>query len=340
MTYRQYTQCVQLQDYNGSPEVIAAGIASFMSLISVIATGAVGMLASLWGIPVMLGIVTGALSFVRWWLYGRLVCLGGERCAIGMVVSVEPHKIDFASLSDLSIFDTDYSFNLLLPPHHIGDDRADIESDGFLGYLIRPSVPLPFQGVTAQSCESDRETAVLHCEFEGAGMYILYQYLKGLTVALGVATVAAVLCVVPVIGWLFCLLAEILGVASFVGILTSIMHSISDMARPSDVNPDLGGELHTNGCEGYGADVLVVSGEWVYDSLHSGWNEIHPVRHCQKIWTWHGAWEFDIHVVKDKWCSAIADARSSLTHESQKKPENQWQIHPDIDGCDPTPIIE
>jgi hypothetical protein len=30
-------------------------------------------------------------------------------------------------------------------------------------------------------------------------------------------------------------------------------------------------------------DVLVVMGRWIYDSAHSGWNELHPVLHCQKI---------------------------------------------------------
>jgi hypothetical protein len=29
--------------------------------------------------------------------------------------------------------------------------------------------------------------------------------------------------------------------------------------------------------------MVVVKGKWVYDSLHYGWNEIHPVRACQII---------------------------------------------------------
>ena len=30
-----------------------------------------------------------------------------------------------------------------------------------------------------------------------------------------------------------------------------------------------------------GGAVVVVTGDWVYDSGHAGWNEIHPVKSCQ-----------------------------------------------------------
>ena len=32
-----------------------------------------------------------------------------------------------------------------------------------------------------------------------------------------------------------------------------------------------------------GQDVLVVMGTWIYDSAHAGWNELHPVLHCQRV---------------------------------------------------------
>lgn len=339
LSYRQYTQCVQPSSFQSSPiaDAIAFGLFAALMEISVyiLATAGFGLIAG--GIAFLLAIVTGLLVWVHWWLYGRLICLGGERCAIGMVVSVEPPQ----EKSGFERLDSDYSFNLLLPPHLIGDNQATIESDGFLGELIReqPGIAargLSFTGETARSCDSDPATAVLHCEFEGAGMHIFYQWLQGLLAILSVAAVASWFCAVPVIGWIACAVAAVLGAIALVGIFVALGVAMSDAASPTDVNPELGSSLHTNGCAGRGADLLVVSGEWVYDSLHSGWNEIHPVRHSQKVMpdTWEGSWPFDAHDAVSRWCDAIGAASSPLTKENQKKPENQWNIHPAIDGCE------
>ncbi|WP_152556581.1 hypothetical protein [Methylobacter tundripaludum] len=79
---------------------------------------------------------------------------------------------------------------------------------------------------------------------------------------------------------------------------------------------------------------MVVKGEWIYDSGHEGWNEIHPIRHCQKIGKWYGHWDLDTKIALKSWCEAIDTASSALTVENQQKPENQWEIHPMIDGCE------
>jgi len=341
MTYRQYTQCVQPENYTSKSvagvESVAAGllVAGLTSTIAyIIGTGGFGLIVG--GIAGLLAIVTGLLVFAKWWLYGRLICLGGERCAIGMVVTVDLPQ----NRSGISAFDTDYCFTLLFPPHHIGDDQATIESDGILGDLIKnqdsiKSLGLSSSGMTAQQWENDPPTAVLECECEGAGMYILYQWLKALLGILTVASVASWFCAVPLIGWIACAIAAALGLAALVGILAGIAHALSDAASLSDVNPELGGTLHKNGWDRLGADLLVVKGEWVYDSLHSGWNEIHPVRYCQKIGSWDGVWEFKPSPGQTGWCEAVASASSASTRANQQKPENQWEIHPYIDGCTP-----
>lgn len=340
MSYKQYTQCVQPVNHQASPIPQAVGYALFATMMNLVvtamATGGLSLLAG--GITALLAIVAGLISFAHWWLYGRLVCLDGERCAIGMVVSVEPpwEKSGFERM------DSDYSFNLLLPPHTIGSDYATISADGLLGELIKEqgatkNVGLGFVGYQSRSCDTDPKTEVLHCEFEGAGMYIFYQWLKVLLGLLTAAAVASWLCYVPVIGWIACAIATGLAIVALIGIFTSIGHAMNDAASPSDVNPDLGGSLSTNGCTGRGADLLVVSGEWIYDSLHDGWNEIHPVRHAQKISNtgWEGTWPFDARRARDRWCDAIDDSRDPVTRGNQKKPENRWQLHPLIDGCAP-----
>jgi hypothetical protein len=350
MTYRQYTQCVQPQNFSQAPiaDAVAAGLfVALLGIVSVmLATGGLSGLAG--GAAGALGIVSGLLSFTHWWLYGRLICLGGDECVIGMVLSVEPPSAKTLTFPRL---DSDYSFNLLLPPLLPGASQSDVINNGVKGNLLAEQPPiaaagLSFTGESANACDADTcgvsacpSTASLHCEFEGAGMYIFYQWLKVMLGILIAATVASALCLIPVIGWIACLIASILLAAAAAAFIASIVHGNLDAASPSDVNPALGGALHQNGCSLTGADLLVVSGTWVYDSLHSGWNELHPVKQCQRIGTWNGTWTFasgrSPQDERDSWCSGIASAGSPLTIANQQKPENQWTVHPVIDGCDP-----
>ncbi len=80
---------------------------------------------------------------------------------------------------------------------------------------------------------------------------------------------------------------------------------------------------------------MIVKGAWVYDSAHEGWNEIHPIKHCQETGTWNGGWDIDGTGLTRDWCEAIGKAQDPLTVAAQGQPANQWVIHPVIDGCDP-----
>ena len=52
---------------------------------------------------------------------------------------------------------------------------------------------------------------------------------------------------------------------------------------------------------------------------------------------WEGSWESST-LTGDmpSWCAAIGRAADPLTVVAQGRPENQWTIHPLIDGCTPT----
>jgi hypothetical protein len=337
--YPHYTTCVLPQDYH-RPTTEAAAYGLLVGIIATIGTALTTGIGWLLVLPALLAAMTALLSFVDWWLHGRLICLGGERCVIGMVVSVDKAL----GKGGFSWYDTDYCFNLLLPMCNIGADQNTVETSAYQGELIKKQavVPLPLQGYTAKDCPTDpaTATAVLHCEIEGAGMQRMYDLLSSAIAFLSVATVASWFCLVPVIGWIACAIAVFAG-AVWLYFFLQALATEGPAVYPSDVNPELGSTLHVNECTGQGADILVVVGEWVYDSLHEGWNEIHPVRRAQKICTWKGQWPFNN--VQDElnvWCTALANADSAHTKENQQKPENQWQIHPEIDGCEPAPIIE
>lgn len=323
MAYRQYTNCTSVSNYFGK-QYIQMLIAAALGALPLLAGAALG--------PGLLIIALSAIiAYCRWWLYDRLICLGGDVCAAGWVLTVEPPE----EKSGLDAFDTDYSFNLVLPRHLVGATQADVETDGILGNLVKeqPDIAnagLDFSGNLVQQFSNDPVTACLHCEFEGAGVYDL---LIACLAALGVAVAAAVVCAIPVFGWIACLVLSLIS-ATIAGI--GIIVALNDKGNPNDVNPNLG-EIHTNDPTGRGADMLVVKGTWVYDSAHTGWNEIHPIKHCQRIGTWEGNWAEigDAKAWVDGWCSAIASASDPLTVANQDQPQNQWTIHPVIDGCDP-----
>jgi hypothetical protein len=356
MAYRQYTKCVKLKDFHPSPFTLATintVAAAVVSGIAILAAGASFGLGASIGIALFLSAAVFALSYVKWWLHGRLICLGGVQCAIGMVVSVEPPR---TTQTGWSRFDTDYSFDLLLAPSPPGVNQTDAQAEPIQGWLVAEtaalkSAGLPLQGQHSLPCDktcpstmnggmsdcASQQTEALHCEIEGPGMHILYQALKAAVALLTAGEVLSWFCEVPYIGYFLCLIAVILAMAG-VGVMgVGLVNGLNSGALPSDVNPALGDSLHTNDCSGTGADLLVVTGEWVYDSLHNGLNEIHPVHSLQKISNdgWSGMWPFDVNLARAAWCGAVTAAHAQGTKDNQQKPENKWKIHPNVDGCNP-----
>ena len=323
MAYRQYTKCVSANNYIGHAAV---------QVIIGAALGAIPLLAGASVVPgILLILLFAILAYCRWWLYGRLICLGGDVCAVGYVLTIEPPS----EKSFLDRFDTDYSFNLVLAPNVEGATQAQVEAT-FQGNLVaeQPDIKnhnLDWQGHSATQWQNRPPTAVLHCEFEGGGVYDL---MLAVLAAIAFAAAAAVVCAIPVIGWIACLILNAIAAAIA---LVGIGVALSDTGSPNDVDPNLG-ELHVNDPTGRGADILVVQGGWVYDSAHEGWNEIHPIKHCQRIGTYSGNWvEYgDGTALRKRWCDAVGQATDPLTVGNQAQPQNQWVIHPVVDGCQPS----
>lgn len=108
-------------------------------------------------------------------------------------------------------------------------------------------------------------------------------------------------------------------------------------------------------------DPIMVRGRWAYDSAHTGYNEIHPVRTVQKTapapadadpftayLEFHKAWCLELaNVPPDPPPSRNPQAPPATggdqnmtgaqraTKDAQKRDENRWVYHPAIDGCIP-----
>jgi len=105
---------------------------------------------------------------------------------------------------------------------------------------------------------------------------------------------------------------------------------------------------------------VVVRGRWTFDSGHDGWNEIHATRIVQKID--RADVPMDPNGFRDywkRWCTRLSEVpqvidaglhpltpEQQAVADNQAQPENQWVMHPEVDGCvhngdhnDPPPPI-
>ena len=96
-------------------------------------------------------------------------------------------------------------------------------------------------------------------------------------------------------------------------------------------------------------DWVVLRGRWAYDGGHSGWCEVHATRTVQKID--RGDVPMDTAGFRDyqkRWCDRLSEIphveevgvhpltpAQQAVADNQRAPENQWVLHPEIDGCQP-----
>jgi hypothetical protein len=352
MEFKQYTQCVEAKDHDPTDRRLQAGLVALYATLPAAVLPVLLTIAGAGG-PCLLFLIpfygaVGLFAYCYWWLYRRLICLPappdhpgmgeGDHVAIGMLIDIlDPANNSFPDI------DSDYSIGILLNLNPLGSQYDVVSERSPYGYLVKEQhatkdIGLPWSGHLGidfeykDHPELDIKSEILHCEFEGAGVYDLFQATR---VAVFLAAAALFVCLLPGLGWIIALILVILG-ALLVGL--GLIIATNDTGSPSDENPSIG-ELHTNDENHQGADVLVIMGHWVYDSGHNdsggGWNEIHPIKFCTKTNDTTG----DVILFRKRWETAIVQASSLVTLENQQLPQNQWQVHPVIDGCQPSVIV-
>lgn len=429
-TYNQFTKCVDPANYSGP----FLGSTAFWALI---ASGIVLALPDPGAVVVTL--LLGIIGYCRWWLYGRLACLGGNECFIGLALRIDTQE-DQSGPADLGKFDTDYSVYVLPAPNPLyGDPNVIsawsteiaatnpiqgnllIEPTGVSGFeAMKVAYGLGFQGEpqggrdmaqhdgvpgpltqaqldarnlpnppdwqanhyytpgdkvrdsngNIQNCTaysgglsgpnppswgtvaggppvSDGAlewayggpvpaVAALEVEFEGAGVWDLYQFALA---AMPIAVTAAVVCPIPIIGWVVCLVLTLiaLAIATVGAVLGLTDNSAKTQAttQAGDIQPL--------------KSILFVMGKWVYDTGHSGWNELHPVLFCQIIdcisqddlnngLTWENFPKYSLANIENTVAGLCALAHGQLAPQTpilQAQPQNSWTLHPLVDGCTP-----
>ena len=339
MAYKQYTKCVQPKDFtDASPEswlgklIIGIGILQVLSIIVLAVLAAATPVSSKPAILLALMLVLEIIAFLTWWLEGRLICLNEEEKNCAIIGRVYSNQL----ASTFKGGDDDYSMNIILAP---GQEHLT---------AINPKITAIGRGYTSKESYFIK----LHCEFEGDGMVKIKEYLY---------VIAALLTAAYYMPWPMDLILSSL--ALVIGLIGGYFHfrspsNASDPGNPLDVNTNLG--TLTPG------DLVVVKGEWVYDSLHDGWNEIHPVRHCEIVIERHNLdipadqepeWSDylvcnpvtkanmtlddpqNVKLYRDVWCGLIRDCEEVEYEGSRTNPQNDWHLHPLVDGCKPPDLI-
>jgi hypothetical protein len=400
--FPSWTNCSQPQSYHSIPSwatalIIASGGFAVLIAASTNVSALVGS-SALWATLCLAGI-----AICDWWLNIRLICLGGDRSAVGAIHNVLPPDVS-GNPADFGSYDTDYSFNLLLwpftpgvslPANFVGDDTTGqfnpqewdpvnvndhLWSDA--GYwtslpdfgniaefseppsgqpaqvvkdqvnLILPqqsmaSLQMPFTGQDSSDAQenphivpvggSDQQF-LLHCEIEGRGVYDLRRLLQAL---FALFTIATILYLIPGIGTI---LAWILSLLAFLAFLFG-GNAIQQNDKASPPGGDWGGSFNIFNPDPKSnpnnpVDLAYVYGRWVFDSLHAGegWNELHPLHFMNKIGRITqgqliaGGWP-NLGDIKTKLDNMYETINDPTTLTTQAEPQNQWTLHPVLDGC-------
>jgi len=201
--------------------------------------------------------------------------------------------------------------------------------------------------VQAQFNFTQRYAPAFHCEFEGSRIRDVYDALDFAHVECDTSGFWGFACDV-----LNFIISIFLGLPKLIAAAAAWANA--DDGNLSDAYDGAQGVIKLG-------DSLLVRGRWVYDSAHSGYNEVHAVRTVQKT-PLAPEDPTKFFAFREEWCNQMKvvpptpppprdpdntppDPDSNLpftkpqrdTYDAQQRPENQWIYHPAIDGCVPPP---
>ena len=343
MAYKKYTSCIEPEHYVVDFGTHLLGYAQLFLMVLTIGFIAYALIAIAGGpvaIIAAVAFLTVWISILEWYLHGRLICLGDDErnCAIiGMVRSHGPSDPSWGE----KYGDDDYTMNIMLAPGPISLDEPEAEYwKEPQGHLVAENPKILNINKHYPTNEDRKYVKFLHCEFEGSGIRERLDLLYGIVATLLAALVIPGFWIVSIILLLLLIFGK--------GVFGEEGQEGSGTPLDVGVNP---GSLS-------GRAVVVVTGDWIYDSGHEGWNEIHPVKSCQVIGhlpaeTWKDFTYTDkatnlvftldtkenVERLRAFWCGMLKGAEDAEDGGNRDDPANDWVIHPLVDGCKPPPII-
>jgi len=202
---------------------------------------------------------------------------------------------------------------------------------------------------------------VFHCEFEGSRAFAvcaaIAPFLDLVTGGPGSGACKAALGWIPFgIGDFVCTVVEWIVAAALAPLIAAAAAAAWLAAGITDdlaVTGPIARQVQLN-------DTVLLTGRWVWDGGHSGWNELHATHTLQRVVlpekVTAGFPADEARTLVETWCGLASVApptgeagqpltvgltpAQQETADNQNKPENTWEIHPSIDGCVPTPKPE
>ena len=128
--YPSWTNCTSSSGWYSLKT--ASWFSGLTALAGLLGGAAVAIFASIApGVGVIFATACWAgILFCNWWLNNRLICLGGDRSAIGAIFNIEPPTPSYGAWN-LGDYDNDYSFNLLIYPALPNDALPNWFADDF-----------------------------------------------------------------------------------------------------------------------------------------------------------------------------------------------------------------
>jgi hypothetical protein len=338
----QYYKCTPPSSYTPITNTIVLGVlAGTFAIAAAIAGSAIPG----YGIVAGILLIAAIFSLCDFLSGGKLVCLGEYECTIGRIMAFE--EVGHGK-SGFDTIDDDFCINTLPSPHSPLETIAEVKANPGQGrFMIEQQATkdlfLPWGGYSHKFDDiTDHEVEVFHVEVKGCRVHNVCLVWKALSFG---APVVGFICTIPVIGWLACLIVALIWLV-ITAVSTAIAWATSHSGDINDVYDPAAGELkHADPKTGEGGDVILTRGDWAYDAGHDGWNEIHPARYIQKLTDvipakYQSMSKADAALVAefkkevlDVWCYYVGQASDPATHAAQDDPENNWDIHPSIDGC-------
>lgn len=195
-----------------------------------------------------------------------------------------------------------------------------------------------------------RPIPVLHGEFEGSRIFFVCKaiepFLDAITGGPGAGACRNTIGKIPLIGGIICTIIETIVAIALAPFMAAAAAAAWAAAGAFD-EAFITGPVSRRVALG---DDVIVTGRWVWDGGHSGWNELHAVHTLQKIVlptsATAGFPKDEANDFVDRWCRLVAAApppvgsmSSGLTVEQeenrdrQRRPEHGWLFHPAVDGC-------
>ncbi len=348
----KHFKCVSKDDFQPlgaiALGIFTAGLIIIDIVVAIIAGSAIPGL----GFVAWATFVAAVFDLCRFLHGGKLICIEETICIIGRIMELIPVGADKTGLEEM---DDDFTFNILPSPHSPTELLAEVVmSDPYQGRFMQEQsqssdLGLGYSGQSVKFDAIDHDTEVFHCEVKGCRVHDVCNVLKAMSIV-GIAV--PIICAIPILGWLACLIAAAIWLA-VTAAAVAIAWAATHNGDINDVYDSASGELRAaDPITGEGGAVILVKGDWVYDAGHSGWNENHPVRHVQKLTDdidniYQGMAKADPDLVEkfkkevlDVWCFHVREPDDEDGKKAQEDPENGWKIHPHIDGCKKPPVIK